>query len=226
MDAHTGEQERPLEDEYRNAQPAWAADNERLVFASNRAGPRNLWEIDVRSRRLRQVTTGPGPDVNPVVSATGRLAYAPYRHQIDLYWGRVDRPQKEHQRLSSTTSDNFGGRFSPDGRQILYYSNRTGNYELWLGRPRDRQRTPAHRAPGKRHHGGLVPRRARNRLCLQPRRDSPNVRNLGGRGRATPHGRKGDSDSRGASLQQLRGGRRTAKRSDSSRPAKRKRCCG
>ena len=132
MDAETGEAEPLLDDDNFNASPAWTADNERLVFLSNRAGPRNLWEIDVRSRRLRQVTTGPGPDSSPVVSPTGRLAYSPYRHQVDLHWGRVDRPQEEHPRLTSTTSDNFGGRFSPDGRQILYYSNRTGNYELWL----------------------------------------------------------------------------------------------
>jgi Tol biopolymer transport system component len=132
MDARTGEPEPLLEDEYRNAAPAWTADNERLVFVSNRAGPRNLWEIDVGSRRHRQVTTGPGPDVNPVVSTTGRLAYAQYRHQIDLYWGRVDQPQDEHRRLTSTTANNFGGRISPDGRQLLYYSDRTGNYELWL----------------------------------------------------------------------------------------------
>ena len=132
MDAQTGEPEPLLDDEYPNHSPAWTSDNERLVFVSARAGPGNLWEIDTRSRRLRQVTTGPGPDICPVVSTTGRLAYAPYHHQVDLYWGLVDRPQEEHQRLTATTSNNFGGRFSPDGRQILYYSNRSGNYELWM----------------------------------------------------------------------------------------------
>jgi Tol biopolymer transport system component len=44
----------------------------------------------------------------------------------------VDLPQEEHQRLTSHTQNNFGARVSPDGKQVLYQSDRTGNYELWL----------------------------------------------------------------------------------------------
>lgn len=132
MDAQGGEPELLLGDEYENMQPAWSADSQRLVFISNRGGPRNLWEIEVGSRRLRQLTTDTGTDLHPAISPTGPVAYAQYTHQVDLYWGRVDRPQEEHQRLTAHTRNNFGGRVSPDGRQVLYQSDRTGNYELWL----------------------------------------------------------------------------------------------
>jgi Tol biopolymer transport system component len=132
MDAQGGEPELLLADEYENMHPAWAPDSQRLVFVSNRAGTRNLWEIDIESGRLRQLTSGPGPDVQPATSPTGRIAFTPYSHQVDLYWGPVDRPQEEHQRLTSHTRNNFAGRVSPDGQQIVYHSDRTGNNELWL----------------------------------------------------------------------------------------------
>jgi TolB protein len=132
MDAPGGEPEQLLSDEYQNAAPAWAPDSQRLVFVSNRGGAHNLWEIDVSSRRLRQVTSGPGSDLTPATSPTGRIAFTPASHQTDLYWGPVDRPQEEHQRLTSHTMDNFGGRVAPDGQRVVYQSNRTGNYELWL----------------------------------------------------------------------------------------------
>ena len=121
-----------LGDEYQNTEPAWAPDSQRLVFVSNRAGARNLWEIDIGSGRLRQLTSGPEIALLPATSPSGGVAYAPYSHQLDLYWGRVDQPQEEHQRLTSHTRDNIVGRVSPDGQQIVYYSDRTGNYELWL----------------------------------------------------------------------------------------------
>ena len=132
MDAPGGEPALLLADEYQNVQPAWAPDSQRLVFVPNRGGAANLWEIDVSSRRLRQVTSGPGPDSRPATSPTGRIAFAPSSHQTDLYWGPVDQPQEEHQRLTTNTQNNFGGRVAPDGQQIVYHSDRTGNDELWL----------------------------------------------------------------------------------------------
>jgi len=132
MDAGGGEPELLLGDEYLNAAPAWSGNGQRLLFVSNRSGRMNLWEIEVESRRLRQVTTGPGNDLAPVVSSTGRAAYTQHSHQVDLYQARVDQPEEEHQRLTSHTQNNFGARVSPDGRYILYQSDRTGNFELWL----------------------------------------------------------------------------------------------
>ncbi|MFQ5817990.1 MAG: protein kinase, partial [Terriglobia bacterium] len=76
----TSEPELLLDDEYQNMTPAWSPDGQRLVFISNRSGPRNLWEIEVGSRRLRQVTSGAGNYILPTISPTGRVAYAAYSH--------------------------------------------------------------------------------------------------------------------------------------------------
>jgi TolB protein len=132
MKAQGGDPELLLSDANQNVAPAWSADGRRVVFASDRGGPRSLWEIDVSSRRVQQLTSGTGYATTPVVSPDGSIAYTEYTHQVDLYWGRVDQPAEKHQRLTSHTHSNFGGRISPDGRRVAYHSNRTGNLELWL----------------------------------------------------------------------------------------------
>jgi Tol biopolymer transport system component len=119
-----------LEDEYRNNQPAWSSDGKRVVFVSKRSGGENLWDIDLKSRRLRRLTTGQGRDMAPVVGRNGQLAYSPFSHQVDLQALTVAGGAEE--RLTFNTADNFGARISPDGKQIVYHSNRSGNLELWL----------------------------------------------------------------------------------------------
>jgi TolB protein len=127
-----GEAKPLLADERGAAQPAWTPDNRRLVFISARAGALNLWEIDIASRQLRQITTGPGNDFMPVVARNGRISYTQFSHQVDLYWAPLERGQERHTRLTAHSLDNFGARVSPDGRKILYHSSRTGNFELWV----------------------------------------------------------------------------------------------
>ncbi len=126
-----GGQARPLlVDEFLNWEPAWTPDSRRVVFVSNRAGGRNIWEIEVASARLRQLTAGPTDNRNPVVARDGRLAYNQFAHQSDLIWLAADGGAER--RLTAHSRDNFSPRFSPDGKQVAYHSNRTGNDEIWV----------------------------------------------------------------------------------------------
>jgi eukaryotic-like serine/threonine-protein kinase len=112
------------------SQPAWSADSRRIVFVSTRAGRPHLWEIDVASGRLRQVTSGVSWDMYPVTARDGRLAYVPFSHTVDLYALDVETGAEE--RLTAHSGDNWFASFSPDGRRLVYHSNRTGNGEIWL----------------------------------------------------------------------------------------------
>ena len=106
LPASGGEPQPLLDDEYQNGQPAWLPDSTRIVFQSNRGGRRNLWEIAVKSRRLRQLTTGPGADWAPAVAASGQLAYSTFGHQVDLYWMSIESGSEKQ--LTFNTGDNFG----------------------------------------------------------------------------------------------------------------------
>jgi Tol biopolymer transport system component len=107
-------------------------DGRSLLFYSNRAGPYNVWALPLRGGPPRQLTSGAGPDYLPVVSARGQVLYSNWGHQTDLYLALFGSPDEAHRRLTFNTSENYGARFSPDGERLVYYSDRTGNYEIWL----------------------------------------------------------------------------------------------
>ena len=119
-----------LEDEFENQMPAWSSDNQRVAFVSNRAGTMNLWDVEIATGRFRQLTSGEGYPMGTSSSSSGPILYASFSHQIDFY--QMDVSTGAEQRLTSHKRDNFQGRISPDGKQIVYHSDRTGNFELWL----------------------------------------------------------------------------------------------
>jgi Tol biopolymer transport system component len=121
-----------LEDAHANRGPAFTPGGETILFYSNRAGRWNIWAVSASGGRLRPITSGAGPDYLPVVSRRGQVLYSNWGHQTDLYLARVGEPDAAHERLTFNTSENYGGRISPDGKTLAYYSDRTGNYEIWL----------------------------------------------------------------------------------------------
>lgn len=126
-----------LEDGHANRGPAFTPGGETILFYSNRAGRWNIWAVSLSGGRLRQITSGAGPDYLPVVSARGQVLYSNWGHQTDLYLARVGAADAAHERLTFNTSENYGGRISPDGKTLAYYSDRTGSYEIWLHDLRD-----------------------------------------------------------------------------------------
>jgi Tol biopolymer transport system component len=110
--------------------PAWSGDSQRVVYVSPRAGAPNLWEKAVDSGRLRQITTGPGWDLFPTISRTGRLGYGLFSHQVDLYATPAN-GQGDPRRLTQHTGESFHPSVSPDGRTVVYQSDRSGNNEIW-----------------------------------------------------------------------------------------------
>jgi TolB protein len=91
---------------------------------------RDLWELDVGSGRVRQMTTGAGAEVNPVVGPQNGLMYVRLIQEVTLF--RLDIGTGQEDRLTSNTGKNYWPRFSPDGRRVVYQSSQTGNWELWI----------------------------------------------------------------------------------------------
>lgn len=102
-----------------------------MIFISDRAGGgTNVWTIDLASKRVTPVTLSPTRVESPVAAKDGRLAVAVSSHQTDLYLDAVD--GSSQRRLTLHTHDNFGPQLSPDGRRLVYMSDRTGDAEIWL----------------------------------------------------------------------------------------------
>jgi len=128
-----------LADEFDNVAPAWRPDNRHILFLSDRRGGSgaDVFEIDVKGGPPRQLTFETNRVYSVSVSADNRVAYIPFWHDTFLFV--VDVASGERRQLNAHSHDNFGARFSPDGRSVAYHSTRTGNSEIWLlhldGRP-------------------------------------------------------------------------------------------
>lgn len=141
MPAGGGEPRVVLGDEFDNTRPTWRPDNRHIVFLSGRSGSgsQDVWEIDLSSGATRQLTFESNRVTSLSVSADNRLAYVPFWHDTFLFV--VDVATGERRQLNDHAKDNFGARFSPDGRSVAYHSTRTGNSEIWLHYLDDRPET-------------------------------------------------------------------------------------
>jgi serine/threonine protein kinase len=141
MPAEGGEPEILLAEEFDNLAPAWRPDNRHVLFGSDRGGAiANLWEIDSSTGALKKLTSETKNLITFSISADNRVAVAPHWHDTFLF--EVNFATRERRQLTSHTKDNFGARYSPDGRTIAYHSTRTGNSEIWLYNLDDRPEMP------------------------------------------------------------------------------------
>ena len=128
-----GGEPRPLlVDENLNGSPNWTLDDRRILFTTSktRTGGGDIWDLDVDTGERRPLTTGAGAS-SPILSSTGRIAYSRWGHETSFF-RLVVGSAEDHQQISHSTGNNFSQRFSPDGKQIVFQSSRSGRAQLWL----------------------------------------------------------------------------------------------
>ena len=116
--------------------PNYAPDGKRIVFMSTRAGPTELWMVEVDGDNLTQLTSFGGPyTTNP--------AWAPDSVNIafesrleghgDIYLLNTDGGL--YRRLTHETSEESLPVWSPDGRFIYFASDRSDGWQIWRTTP-------------------------------------------------------------------------------------------
>jgi Tol biopolymer transport system component len=111
---------------------AWVS-NDRIVFNSNRQGANRLWSLSARGGSPELVPI-PTRDVRKVSasSRTHRLALTEYFVNSNLWRLDLRRKGTPAEKLIATTRRNDSPKYSPDGTRIVFGSDRSGTYELWL----------------------------------------------------------------------------------------------
>jgi Tol biopolymer transport system component len=112
--------------------PTWTPDGTSLVVSSARSGSVNLWRVPLAGGPPEALTTGPGEDIDPVVSPDGRtLLFA----NVKRTWALVVQNMRSgtHQTLLEKRTPLGFPRYSPDGHRIALMSrNSRGEMHLFV----------------------------------------------------------------------------------------------
>jgi eukaryotic-like serine/threonine-protein kinase len=117
------------------SRPAWTTDGRDLVFSENdNSIVDNLWRSKAAAGAEPRLVVSDG-GIAPAISPQGtRLAFA--REITDNNIWRASTHDgsggSDPVRLIASTRSDQVGRYSPDGRQIAFVSDRTGQSEIWI----------------------------------------------------------------------------------------------
>jgi len=115
---------------------AWTKDGSDIVFSSNRGGVASLWRISASGGTPRPVQGVGTPAYYPSISRNGdRLVYTQSSYS-DNFWRLDLKHERSAQGLSvrvTSTRRGFNRRpsFSPDGKKIVFESDRLGYSDIW-----------------------------------------------------------------------------------------------
>lgn len=114
----------------------WLPGGEQAVIGRSVGSQSRLYRLDVQQQRLRDF--GLDDAQSPAVAqATGTLAFVRRQAQFGLFRVRLgeDGEPTGAQRLFPSLGRDLQPVLAPDGRQLLFASDRSGSYALWWGVP-------------------------------------------------------------------------------------------
>jgi len=116
---------------YQNASPAFSPDGKRVTFEGNRDGVVDLFEIDLETEELRNLTQDEFFDGNPIYAADGKTLL--YNRRVGSHWKLfsvdVEDPSKKTQ-LTFGPYHEIQPSYSQDGKTI-YFSSDRGEYGVF-----------------------------------------------------------------------------------------------
>ncbi|HVO61088.1 MAG TPA: winged helix-turn-helix domain-containing protein [Terriglobales bacterium] len=112
---------------------AWSGDGQRLIYSDSFTGG-NLWEVAL-DRPDQRIKLPLGNDVVDIAASPAGKSLAIRRAHFNTNIWRVDlsNPQAPAQKVVASSRQETAGKYSPDGTQIAFQSNRSGSKdEVWV----------------------------------------------------------------------------------------------
>jgi hypothetical protein len=122
------------------ASPAWSPDGLQLVLVSNFDGDEELWLVNRDGTNVVQLTINEAVDRQPTWSPDGSTivyasdqASAAGSNLFELYAvSPLDEDGSTIRQLTDADGSSYSPSWSPDGRLIVFASNRTGDGDIYL----------------------------------------------------------------------------------------------
>jgi Tol biopolymer transport system component len=116
----------------------WTADGREIIFSSSNPFVRNgsLWRIQASGGAVEQFTIAGYNVMYPHISRRGnRMAYVQASGDYNIYKIDVSGTtvsKNPPTKLIASTRNDVSPQFSPDGRRIVFASDRSGSTEIWM----------------------------------------------------------------------------------------------
>jgi len=113
--------------------PAFSPDGNKIAFVSSRSGSPQIYVHDQRTGREERLTYEGKYNASPAWSALNRIAFASRNGGLfDIFTIDMNANGGGLRRLTANQGNNEDPWWSPDGRYLVFSSNREGRYHLYM----------------------------------------------------------------------------------------------
>jgi TolB protein len=131
-----------------DTEPTWSPTGRQIAFVSNRNGAPHIFVMDAEGANVRQITFG-GTHTQPRWSPKGDLIVFTAREGTHDVWV-VGSDGSNPRRLTSGPGDNQGPTWSPNGRHLVFQTNRLGGWQIFAMLADGSQQAPITKGPPER----------------------------------------------------------------------------
>jgi Tol biopolymer transport system component/DNA-binding winged helix-turn-helix (wHTH) protein len=108
----------------------WSSDSRELVFSSNQSGRSALYGVDIASGEVRDLGVAPAEYPNAAPHGNTAVYEIPRTRNTLARIGLA--PDAEPETLAESTGSDGTPALAPDGRRLVFVSDRSGAQNLWL----------------------------------------------------------------------------------------------
>ncbi len=130
-----------------DTEPTWSPSGREIAFISDRNGPPHVFVMDTEGGNVHPLTSG-GRHTQPRWSPKGDVLVYTMRQGTHDIWA-VNADGSSPRRLTSGPGDNQGPTWAPNGRHLMFQSNRLGGWQIFSMLADGSAQTPVTRGAGE-----------------------------------------------------------------------------